>query len=68
MAAPPGPLCCILQAFSRVAPLRADGKVAVQLISGGCRHRSPFTFALTGRCIPVQPVSCQSTTQITALQ
>ena len=51
-----------------VAPLRADGKFTVKLLSGGGRHRSRVTVALTGGCIPVQPVSCQSTTQITALQ
>ena len=42
--------------------------LTVELLSGGSRHRSRVTFALTGRCIPVQPVSCQSTTQITTLQ
>ena len=31
-AAPPGPLCCILWAFSRVAPLRADGNFTVKLL------------------------------------
>lgn len=67
-AAPPAPLCCILWAFSGVTPLRADGKFTVKLLSGGGRHCSRVTFALTGGCIPVQPVSCQSTTQITALQ
>ena len=66
--APPGPLCCILWAFSGVAPLRTDGKLTAKLLSGSGRHRSRVTFALTGGCIPVQPVSCQSTTQITALQ
>ena len=66
--APPGPLCCILWAFSGVAPRRTDGKFTVKLLSGGGRHRSRVTFALTGGCIAVQPVSCQSTTQITALQ
>ena len=66
--APPGPLCCILWAFSGVAPLRTDGKFTVKLLSGGGCHRSRVTFALTGGCIPVQPVSCQSITQITALQ
>ncbi len=68
MAAPPGPLCCILWAFLGVAPLRAVVKVTVKLFSGGGCHRSRVTFALTGRCIPVQPVSFQITTQITALQ
>ena len=67
-AAPPGPLCCTLWAFLGVAPLRADVKVTVKLLSGGGGHRSRATFALTGRCIPLQPISCQSTTQITALQ
>ncbi len=67
-AAPPGPLCCTLWAFLGVAPLRADVKVTVKLLSGGGCHRSRGTFALKGRCIPLQPVSCQSTTQITALQ
>ncbi len=67
-AAPPGPLCYILWAFLGVAPLRADVKVTVKLLSGGGCHHSRVTFALTGRCIPLQPVSCQSTTQITALQ
>ena len=33
--APPGPLCCILWAFSGVAPLRTDGKFTVKLLSGG---------------------------------
>ena len=60
-AAPLGPLCCILWAFSSVAPLRADGNFTVNLFSGGGRHRSRVTLAPTGRCIPVQPVSCQST-------
>ena len=46
--APPGPLCCILRAFSGVAPLRTDGKLTVKLLSGGGRHRSRVTFALTG--------------------
>ena len=66
--APPGPLYCILWAFSGVAPPRADGKFTVKLLSGGGLHRSRVTVALTGGCIPVQPVSSQSTTQITALQ
>ena len=56
--APPGPLCCILWVFSGVAPLRTGGKFTVKLLSGGSRHRSRVTFALTGGCIPVQPVSC----------
>ena len=43
------------------------GNLLLKLLSGG-RHRSRVTFALTGGCIPVQPVGCQSTTQITALQ
>ena len=64
----PGPLCCILWAFSGGAPRRTDGKFTVKLLSGGGRHRSRVTFALTGGYIAVQPVSCQSTTQITALQ
>ena len=33
-AAPPGPLCCTLWAFLGVAPLRADVKVTVKLLSG----------------------------------
>ena len=44
------------------------GPVTIKLLSGGGRHRSLVVFALTRGCIPVQPVSCQSTTQITALQ
>ena len=44
------------------------GQTGNLLLSGGGRHRSRVTFALTGGCIAVQPVSCQSTTQITALQ
>ena len=67
-AAPPGPLCCILRAFSGVALLRAVGKFNANLLYGGGRRRSRVTFGLTGRCIPVQPVSCQSTTQIILLQ
>ena len=46
--APPGPLCCILWAFSGVAPRRTDGKFTVKLLSGGGRHRSWVTFAHTG--------------------
>ena len=58
----PGPPCCILWAFSGVAPHRADKKFTAKLLSGGGRHRSWVTFALTWRCIPVQqPVRCQST-------
>ncbi len=34
-AAPQIPLSCILWAFSGVAPLRADVKVTVKLLSGG---------------------------------
>ena len=45
---PPGPLCCILWAFSGVAPRRTDGKFTVKLLSGGGCHRSRVTFALTG--------------------
>ena len=39
-----------LTSRSGVAPLRADGKFTVNLLSGGGRHRSLVTFALTGVC------------------
>ena len=66
-----GPLCCILWAFSCAALLRADLKGTAWKSAFWRRPPSgPSHVCAHGRCNrhPVQPVTCQSTTQITALQ
>lgn len=38
--------------------MQADGKVTINIISGGGRHRPSFDFAVKGRGIPVQLALC----------
>ena len=48
--APPGPLCCILWAFSGVAPLRTDGRFTVKLLS------IDYFWNAARRCCPSLPM------------
>ena len=47
-ATPPGPLCCILWAFSGVALLWADGKFTINKTAGGGRQQFSGHFRAHG--------------------